>query len=527
MAAAAAAALLDELMGRDRNLAPTEKKREIRWEDPQVCKHYLVKFCPNELFVNTRADLGPCEKIHDEQLKSEYERSPGYQKMGYEEDFLRFCQGMMADVERRIRRGKQRLAQGNQEANAAKLAAPAPSGNNSEKITMLSERVNGLLEQVEKLGCEGKVEEAQGIMKLCDQLKDERESLRRCSENSHWLQQFPFQTAEIAAAQEKQMEVCEVCGAFLIVGDAQQRVDDHLMGKQHMGFAKIKATVDEILAKRQKEREEREQRREKEREEKRKVREEEEKVREKDREERRKKYEEDRKRDRERSKKRKKSRSKSRERKRSRSPSRNRKRSRSRSKDRRRSKDRSKRSRSKDKYSRNEHKKSRRSRSRSRSHGDGKMRHKHSKKEPQMADETIYSKSPIGPSVEITQNLSLPDTFNQFKEEKWDNINPQTAVIEAVYPIMESKPFEEESSTSSGGGTSGNNSGTKWQVSGWTEVKTRYNANGAKSEENETFCVNIKNSLQQISMKERDAKMGHVLNLNKKKFVKFVPMHMK
>lgn len=43
-------------------------------------------------------------------------------------------------------------------------------------------------------------------------------------------------TAELAAAQEKQMEVCPVCGAFLIVGDAQQRIDDHLSGKQHVGY---------------------------------------------------------------------------------------------------------------------------------------------------------------------------------------------------------------------------------------------------------------------------------------------------
>lgn len=57
---------------------------------------------------------------------------------------------------------------------------------------------------------------------------------------------FSFQTIESFAAQEKQMEVCEVCGAFLIVGDAQSRVDDHLMGKQHMGYAKIKATVEEL-----------------------------------------------------------------------------------------------------------------------------------------------------------------------------------------------------------------------------------------------------------------------------------------
>ena len=55
-----------------------------------------------------------------------------------------------------------------------------------------------------------------------------------------------MQTIESFAAQEKQMEVCEVCGAFLIVGDAQSRVDDHLMGKQHMGYAKIKATVEDL-----------------------------------------------------------------------------------------------------------------------------------------------------------------------------------------------------------------------------------------------------------------------------------------
>ncbi|KAL1781291.1 luc7 3 isoform X3 [Sigmodon hispidus] len=79
------------------------------------------------------------------------------------------------------------------------------------------------------------------------------------------------------------MEVCEVCGAFLIVGDAQSRVDDHLKGKQHMGYAKIKATVEELkeklrkrteepdrderLKKEKQEREEREKEREREREE--------------------------------------------------------------------------------------------------------------------------------------------------------------------------------------------------------------------------------------------------------------------
>uniref|UniRef100_A0A9L0SP52 LUC7 like 3 pre-mRNA splicing factor n=1 Tax=Equus caballus TaxID=9796 RepID=A0A9L0SP52_HORSE len=52
-----AAQLLDELMGRDRNLAPDEKRSNVRWDHESVCKYYLCGFCPAELFTNTRSDL--------------------------------------------------------------------------------------------------------------------------------------------------------------------------------------------------------------------------------------------------------------------------------------------------------------------------------------------------------------------------------------------------------------------------------------------------------------------------------------
>jgi len=45
----------------------------VEFTDPDVCQFYLCGFCPNELFVNTKADLGPCKKIHDENLRREYQ----------------------------------------------------------------------------------------------------------------------------------------------------------------------------------------------------------------------------------------------------------------------------------------------------------------------------------------------------------------------------------------------------------------------------------------------------------------------
>jgi len=44
----------------------------------------------------------------------------------------------------------------------------------------------------------------------------------------------------------KEMEVCPICGAFLVVGDVPQRVEEHVSGKQHMGYAKVRETIDRL-----------------------------------------------------------------------------------------------------------------------------------------------------------------------------------------------------------------------------------------------------------------------------------------
>lgn len=129
------AQLLDELMGRNRNAGPGLSMKSTRFDDKEVrefswficffvvcgsvdsfidvlakvCKFALVDFCPHDLFVNTRADLGPCDKIHDDELKSQYKKSSRFGKLGYEEDFEHFIRGLLSDVERKIKRGVERL----------------------------------------------------------------------------------------------------------------------------------------------------------------------------------------------------------------------------------------------------------------------------------------------------------------------------------------------------------------------------------------------------------------------------------
>lgn len=66
--------------------------------------------------------------------------------------------------------------------------SPQQTQRNQEQIALLSTKINSLVNEAEAAGIEGNVEQAQGLMRLCDQLKEERETLRKQNDNSHWSQ---------------------------------------------------------------------------------------------------------------------------------------------------------------------------------------------------------------------------------------------------------------------------------------------------------------------------------------------------
>lgn len=51
--------MLDELMGKERNLPPEERTgKGISYKDAAICKYSLAGLCPYGLFKNTKSDLG-------------------------------------------------------------------------------------------------------------------------------------------------------------------------------------------------------------------------------------------------------------------------------------------------------------------------------------------------------------------------------------------------------------------------------------------------------------------------------------
>ncbi|VFQ77538.1 unnamed protein product [Cuscuta campestris] len=252
-------ALLDELMGASRNLTEEERKgyKELTWDDKEVCRFYMVRFCPHDLFVNTRSDLGPCPKVHDPKLKESFEKSPRHDAYvpKFEEELAHFCEKLIMDLDRRVKRGQERLDQDE--------ATPLPSSlstEKSEQLSRLEENIKNLLEQVESLGEAGNVDEAEALMRKVELLNIEKISL---TQKSH-------QTSLLMMAQEKKMALCETCGSFLIANDAAERTQSHVTGKQHVGYGMVRDFLSEYKAAREKAREEERLAREKESEERRK-----------------------------------------------------------------------------------------------------------------------------------------------------------------------------------------------------------------------------------------------------------------
>lgn len=92
--------LLDSLMGINRNKDRAEDQ-VTDYRDDRVCKFFLVGMCPNgtiqfmmpaksmlfrlnsisflncvqDIFVNTKMDEGPCQKIHSDILKADFQKS--------------------------------------------------------------------------------------------------------------------------------------------------------------------------------------------------------------------------------------------------------------------------------------------------------------------------------------------------------------------------------------------------------------------------------------------------------------------
>lgn len=238
------AQMLNELMGPQRNSLPGEGGA-IDFDHPDVCRDFLVGFCLPEAFRNTKNDIGFCPyPIHDEALKKRYQESNRFGRLGYEEKYFDRLNRMHNEVRRKIEKNEARLVHTRADTHVSAEVYDRKKQDLIEKREILGRRIEGLMEEAEIEGAQGNVAAAQTAVQKADELTKERNDLKKEEEALEHERQRAMTMEEQLTAGNKQMQVCQVCGCFMLTNDAQSRIDDHLSGKLHIAYTRIKEQID-------------------------------------------------------------------------------------------------------------------------------------------------------------------------------------------------------------------------------------------------------------------------------------------
>lgn len=219
-----------------------KKNRGNNFTQENVCKFYLLGFCPQHELHNskltTKRNLGECAKVHSDAMKAEFEAHPDKAKhqAEYERAFLPFLEGQVREADAWVARER---------ANAQKVEA-----NNREKTTIntmpvsvkeqldqLNEDVNKMMAAAENLAEKGDIEGSKFKVVLAEEIKNKVKEI----EAKH-----PSYTVT-----SKEEWVCDVCGTRTeaVTDSNQTRFAAHFKGKVHLGYAKIRDWVKDLRQK--------------------------------------------------------------------------------------------------------------------------------------------------------------------------------------------------------------------------------------------------------------------------------------
>lgn len=225
-----ARALLDSLMGpsRDKNLE--EQNAGEDWKDKNVCKRFLVGFCPTNAqdnwFHNTRRkDVVVCTKVHSERLREDFEKHPQHerQRVEYEREFLGYLEGLVREADAWIAR---------ETANCRESGTMLKMTTNTwQKMKDMEERAEQMLKQAEELADQGNLAASKTTVESAQRMKVEAKEMK---------DQHTFQS--------QGEKVCDICGVRCNP-DEPADYKAHMDGRLHAGYTQIRAKVKELREK--------------------------------------------------------------------------------------------------------------------------------------------------------------------------------------------------------------------------------------------------------------------------------------
>ncbi|KAK8831662.1 hypothetical protein WA577_004977 [Blastocystis sp. JDR] len=230
--------LLDHLMGPNRD--GERRQGEVDdFRDPRVCKPYLLGFCLHDRLASSKYDIGPCNLIHDPELKKKYEADPHRRSYNYESILYSELQDHVRACDRRISNAVARFKIDGMD-NLMKMEEFDDVKDLAADISRMEDQV----EELQKMGKDELAEELQEKINTNVEMKASIQAMHVKDEK----EKLPPEVNPLNATPAQKTRICNVCGGMLSVYDIDQRIADHFIGKSHIAFLAIRKKLRQLQA---------------------------------------------------------------------------------------------------------------------------------------------------------------------------------------------------------------------------------------------------------------------------------------
>lgn len=228
-------ALLDELMGPQRDV-PESQRREIKFDDHEIDKFWLVGMQPFDMFRNTpwstrlpdiyRRALGRewtgDEKAQPKEVLEQYAQLPAKAKerYGYEGNLFLFLDELVRTNDRAVQRARQA-----HEAKACEI-----TDAEAEKLRSVEAEIAKLTKEAEAAGEQGDVDTSLSLMSKVEDLNKQRDAVIKPQD-----------------ARIQKVLVCEVSGN--VVQNTEVRIQEHYSGRIYLSWKAVRDKLAELRAK--------------------------------------------------------------------------------------------------------------------------------------------------------------------------------------------------------------------------------------------------------------------------------------
>lgn len=211
--------MLDEWLGVDRN-GDNSSHLISSYEDPRVCKYSLAGCCPFSLLEQTRLSRGPCKYEVcpcPSSLREQYIAENKGFTTNYDQQLFEILDNIVIDANKRVT-----VSKNFQQSKSAEVQM-------YPELREMDSKIDTLLRSSREHGLNGEVMRALSEMNEAELIREARKQ-RETELNKSSVQN------------EQRIFICEVCTAVIQRSDEHTKMADHVLGRQHIAYTKIRET---------------------------------------------------------------------------------------------------------------------------------------------------------------------------------------------------------------------------------------------------------------------------------------------